>query len=108
MHTKTRILLLQVPDPNNLNCINSWLLSACTSNTVAVEIGIFYTENPIEFAQILYVSTSFLVLNLNGNLPLDFPPDKMWFPSLKVRWIKVCREDGISFKEKLFPHLPCA
>ncbi|KAB2615872.1 F-box/FBD/LRR-repeat protein [Pyrus ussuriensis x Pyrus communis] len=88
-------------DHKNLNCINSWLLRACTSNTVEVEIRISYTENPIELPQILYVSTSLLVLKLNGNIRLDFPPDCVCFPSLKVLWIKVYSEDGIRFTEKL-------
>ncbi|XP_070675815.1 putative F-box/LRR-repeat protein At3g42770 [Malus domestica] len=89
-------------DPNNLNCINSWLLRACTSNTVEVEIRISYTENPIELPQILYVSTPLLVLKLNGNIRLDFPPHCVCFPSLKVLWIKVYSEDGISVTENLF------
>ncbi|XP_048441800.1 putative FBD-associated F-box protein At5g50270 isoform X1 [Pyrus x bretschneideri] len=88
-------------DHKNLNCINSWLLRACTSNTVEVEIRISYTENPIELPQILSVSTSLLVLKLNGNIRLDFPPDCVCFPSLKVLWIRFYSEDGISFTEKL-------
>nr|XP_028956488.1 LOW QUALITY PROTEIN: putative F-box/LRR-repeat protein At3g49150 [Malus domestica] len=88
-------------DPNNLNCINSWFLRACTSNTIEVEIRILH-ENPIKLPQILYVSTSLLVLKLNGNIRLDFPPDCVCFPSLKVLWIKVYSKDGISVTENLF------
>ncbi|CAN6560917.1 unnamed protein product [Malus baccata var. baccata] len=70
--------------------------------TFVINIRISYTENPIELPQILYVSTSLLVLKLNGNIRLDFPPDCVCFPSLKVLWIKVYSEDGISVTENLF------
>ncbi|CAB4277543.1 unnamed protein product [Prunus armeniaca] len=89
-------------DSYDLNLINSWLLVACTSNVVEVDIRIPYTQNPIELPQILYASRSLRVLKLNANIRLDFPPDYVCFPSLKVLWIKVYNQDGITFTQKLF------
>ncbi|CAN6694381.1 unnamed protein product [Malus baccata var. baccata] len=46
--------------------------------------------------------TPLLVLKLNGNIRLDFPPRCVCFPSLKVLWIKVYSENGISVTDNLF------
>ncbi|XP_034213886.1 putative F-box/FBD/LRR-repeat protein At5g56810 isoform X2 [Prunus dulcis] len=89
-------------DSYDSNLINSWLLVACTSNVVEVDIRIPYTQNPIELPQILYASRSLRVLKLNANIRLDFPPDCVCFPSLKVLWITVYNQDGITFTQKLF------
>lgn len=89
-------------DSYDSNLINSWLLVACTSNVVEVDIRIPYTQNPIELPQSLYASRSLRVLKLNANIRLDFPPDCVCFPSLKVLWITVYNQDGITFTQKLF------
>jgi hypothetical protein len=89
-------------DPNHINC---WLHRACKYNVMELDIRL-YNLNPIKLPSNLYGSTWLVVLKLNANVSLDFR-DSVYFPRLKVFWMKVYDPDDVNLTQKLFTDHIC-